>query len=382
MSAQAHPSARVQLAAVFRKEVRQTVRDRRIMFMLIVAPLLQTLVFGFAVDFDVDRVPTVVVDRDGTAESRAHARRILADGTLLRAGAARSAEEAERELDDGRAAAAVILPPRFEADLAAGRPAEVQVVLDGTDPNRATVAAGAVSRYFGEVGESLARERLLALGARAPAQIEAVPRIAYNPGLETPPYMIPGIAAMLLLVVTTIVTAMGLSREREMGTLEQVLVTPIQPLFLLVGKMAPFVVIGLVDIALLMAVGTWVFDVPLRGPLPVLLVGTLLYLMTTLGVGLLVSTVSTTQQQSFLGGFLFIMPAMLLSGVMTPIRAMPGWLQAITWLNPVRYYAEVMRTTLLRGGGFGDLWPELLALLVLGAAILATATLRFHKRLA
>ncbi|HEY6005894.1 MAG TPA: ABC transporter permease [Anaeromyxobacter sp.] len=377
-----HPGAGVQLAAVFRKEVRQTIRDRRIMFLLIVAPLIQTIILGAAVNFDVDRVPTVVVDRDGTSESRLHARRMLADGTLLRSGTARSAPEAEREIDDGRAAAAVILPPRLEADLAAGRSAEVQVVLDGTDPNRATVASGAVSRYFGEVGESLARERLLGLGALAPAQIEAVPRIAYNPALKTPPYMIPGIAAMLLLVVTTIVTAMGLAREREMGTLEQVLVTPIRPLFLLVGKMAPFVVIGLVDIALLLAAGTWLFDVPIRGPLPVLLVGTLLYLMTTLGMGLLISTVSSTQQQSFLGGFLFILPAMLLSGIMTPIRAMPDWLQVVTRVNPLRYYAEVMRTTLLRGGGFGDVWPELLALLVLGGAILATATLRFHKRLA
>jgi ABC-2 type transport system permease protein len=375
------PSARVQLAAVFRKEVRQTVRDRRIMFMLIVAPLLQTIVLGLAVVFDVDRVPTVVVDGDGSAESRLHARRMLADGTLERAGVAASPAEAEHEIDDGRAAAAVILPPRLGADLAAGRPAEVQVVLDGTDPNRATVAGAAVARYFGEVGEQLARDRLARAGARAPAQLEAVPRLFYNPGLKTPPYMIPGIAAMLLLVVTTIVTAMGLSREREMGTLEQVLVTPIRPLYLLLGKMAPFVVIGLVDIMLLVAAGTWIFDVPLRGPLEVLLVGTLLYLMTTLGMGLLISTVSASQQQSFLGGFLFVMPAMLLSGVMTPIRAMPDWLQAITRLNPVRYYAEVMRTTLLRGGGFADLWPQLVALFVLGGSILLTATLRFRKRL-
>jgi ABC-2 type transport system permease protein len=167
-----------------------------------------------------------------------------------------------------------------------------------------------------------------------------------------------------------------------MGTLEQVLVTPIRPLFLLVGKMAPFVVIGLVDIALLLAAGTWLFDVPLRGTLAVLLAGTLLYLMTTLGMGLLISTVSTTQQQSFLGGFLFILPAMLLSGIMTPIRAMPDWLQVVTRVNPLRYYAEVMRTTLLRGGGFGDVWQQLLALALLGGAILAAATLRFHKRIA
>jgi ABC-2 type transport system permease protein len=371
----------VQLAAVFRKEVRQTVRDRRIVFLLVAAPMIQTVVFGFAVDFEVDRVPTVVVDRDRSAESRGHARRLLADGTLLRAGSARSVAEAEHAVDDGRAAAVVVLPAGMGADLAAGRAAEVQVVLDGTDPNRATVAAGAVSRYFGEVGESLAREALEARGARAPAQVEVVPRIAYNPGLETPPFMIPGIAAMLLLIVTTIVTAMGLSREREMGTLEQVLVTPIRPLVLLVGKMAPFVVIGLVDVALLMAAGTWIFDVPLRGNLLALLAGTLLYLMTTLGAGLLISTLSATQQQSFLGGFLFAMPAILLSGVMTPIRAMPDWLQIVTRVNPVRYYVEVMRTTLLRGAGFAELWPQLLALAILGGAILAAATLRFHKRI-
>ena len=375
------PSPRIQLAAVFRKEVRQTVRDRRIMFLLVVAPLIQTVVLGFAVDYDVDRVPTVVVDRDGSAESRMHARRLLADGTLLRSGSAASAREAEAAIDAGEAVAAVILPQRLGADLAAGRPAEVQVILDGTDPNRTTVASGAASRYFGEVGEALARERVASRGAPAPAQIALVPRLAYNPGLETAPYIVPGIAAMLLLIVTTITTAMGLAREREMGTLEQVLVTPIRPLFLLVGKMAPFVVIGLVDVALLLAVGTWMFGVPLRGDLLVLLVGTLLYLMTTLGVGLLVSTLSTTQQQSFLGGFLFILPAILLSGVMTPIRSMPGWLQAVTYLNPVRYYAEVMRTTLLKGAGFGDLWFQLAALLVLGGAILATATLRFQKRL-
>jgi ABC-2 type transport system permease protein len=375
------PSARVQLAAVFRKEVRQTVRDRRIMFMLVVAPLVQTVIFGFAVDFDVDRVPTVVVDRDGTTASREHTRRLLADRTLLRAGTATSAAEADRALDDGRAAAALILPQRLEADLAAGRPARVQLLIDGTDPNRANMAAGTASRYFGELGERLVRERMAARGAALPPQLEVVPRLAFNPGLKTSPYMVPGIAAMLLLIVTTIVTAMGLSREREMGTLEQVLVTPIRPALLLVGKMAPFVVIGLVDVSLLLAAGTWLFGVPLRGPLAVVLVGTLLYLMTTLGVGLLVSTVSTTQQQSFLGGFLFVMPAILLSGVVTPIRAMPGWLQVVTWLNPVRYYAEVMRTTLLRGAGFAELWPQLLALAALGLAVLVAATRRFRERI-
>lgn len=381
MTAVLRPPARVQLLAVFRKEVRQTVRDRRMMFMLVAAPLLQTLLFGWAVDFTVDRVPTVVVDRDGTDLSRLQARRLLADGTLRRVGEAASPGEAEGDLDAGRAAAAVILPQRFAADLAAGRSPEVQVVLDGTDPNRSTVAGGAASRYFGEVGEALARERLRSAGLRPPAQLALVPRISFNPTVKSPPYMIPGIAAMLLLVVTTIVTAMGLAREREMGTLEQVMVTPIRPTILLFGKIAPYVVIGFVDVMLLVAAGAWVFDVPIRGPLPVLALGTLLYLLTTLGVGLLISTISATQQQSFLAGFLFMLPAVLLSGVMSPIRAMPPWLQAITWLNPVRHYAEVMRSCLLRGAGLADLALPLAALAIIGGAVFLAAVLRFRTRL-
>jgi ABC-2 type transport system permease protein len=376
------PSARVQLAAIFRKEVGQTVRDRRVMFLLMVAPLIQTIVFGFAVDFDVDDVPTLVVDLDRSAESRAHTRALLADGTLRGVGDAPSMEDAQRAIDRGDAAVAVVLPRDFGADLLAGRPAEAQVVMDGSDPNRATVAGGAASRYFGEVGERLVRERLVARGLPPPVPVQLVPRLAYNPGLRTPPFMVPGIAAMLLVIVTTLTSAMGLAREREMGTLEQVLVTPIRPLLLLVGKMAPFVVIGFVDVLLLVGAGSWLFDIPIRGNPAVFLVGTVLYLMTTLGIGLLISTVSSNQQQAFLGGFLFAMPAIILSGIMTPVRAMPAWLQAVTLLNPLRWFGEVMRGVLLRGAGFGDLWRPLLALAVLGTTILLVASARFHKRLA
>jgi len=381
MSTSRRPSAWVQLAAVFRKEVRQTARDPRMMFMLVAAPLIQTLVFGFAVDFTTDHVPTVLLDRDRTDVSRLYARQLLADGTLKRTLSAAGPDEVDRDLDDGAAAAAVILPSRLAADLGAHRTAEVQVVLDGTNPNQSTVAGAAASQYFGGVVERMARDRLAAAGRAPPAQLELMPRISYNPELKSPPYMIPGIAALLLLVVTTVVTAMGLAREREMGTLEQVMVTPIRPTVLLFGKIAPYVVIGFVDVMLLVTAGTWVFGVPIRGPLPVLVVGTLLYLLTTLGVGLLVSTISRTQQQSFLAGFLFIMPAVLLSGVMTPIRSMPAWLQAVTLVNPVRHYAELMRSCLLRGAGFGDLRVQLLALAAIGGAVFLAAALRFRTRL-
>ena len=376
------PSPRLQVAAVFRKEVRQTVRDRRIMFMVVAAPMVQTLIFGFAVDFDVDKVPTEVVDLDRSAESREHARRLLADGTLLRSGESSSAEEASRKIDVGLAAAAVVMPRRLGSDLVARRPAEVQVILDGTDPNRASIAGAAASRYFGERGEELMRERLRAAGLREPGQVESVPRVAYNPRLKTAPYLVPGIAATLLVIVTTLVTAMGLSRERENGTMEQVLVTPIRPLWLLLGKLLPFLLIGLLDMGLLIGVGTWVFEVPLRGSLLVAGVGVALYLFSTLGVGLLISTVSQTQQQAFLGGFLFMLPAILLSGIMTPIRAMPDWLQAITYVNPVRHFAEVMRGVLLHGSGLGDLWFQLALLAFLGAAIMGLAVARFRTQIA
>ena len=372
----------IQYAAVVRKEVLQTLRDRRIMFMLVFAPFIQTVVLGFAVDFDVDRVPTVVADQDRSAESRGHVRRVLADGTLTFAGDARSAEEGVEALDRGDAAAVLVIPPRFGADVAAGRAAEVQVVLDGTDPNRSNVAAGAVGRYFGEEAVRRAAARARAAGVAPPARIEVAPRLFFNPGLKSAPYIVPGIAAMLLVVVTTIVTAMGLSREREQGTLEQVAVTPIRPALLLAGKMTPFVFIGFFDVLLLLAAGTWIFGVPLRGNLAVLAAGTLLYLASTLGMGLFISTISRTQQQSFLGGFLFTLPAALLSGIMTPIDSMPRWMQWITYLNPLRYFQHVARANLLKGAGFADVWPQLLALFLFGVAIFALATLRFRKRLA
>ncbi len=370
----------VELRAVVRKEVRQTVRDRRIMFLLIAAPLLQTIALGFAVDFNFENVPTLVVDLDRSPSSREHARRLLADRTLARKPGGQNTVAATLQLEAGQAAAAIVLPPGLEKALLGRRPAEVQVILDGTDPNRAAVVANAAARYFGETAEALVRERLTQASLPAPPVIRAVPRALYNPGLDTSPYMIPGVMTMVLVITSTIVTAMGLSREREMGTLEQVLVTPIRPLILLLGKMAPFLVIGCFDVFLVLTAGVWLFKVPVHGNPLVLVVGTLLYFVCTLGVGLLISSISRTQQQSFLAGFLFLMPATSLSGIMTPVPAMPAWLQALTYANPVRYFVEVIRGNLLKSAGFADLWWRLLALAVLGGCILLVATLRFRKR--
>ena len=372
--------ARVQYLAVVRKEALQTLRDRRIVFLLVMAPLIQTVLFGFAVDFDVDHVPTAVADLDRSPESREELRRLLADGTLARAGEVGSAAEADRLLDEDRAGAAVVVPPGFGADLAAGRTARVQVLVDGSDPLRAGASASAAARYFGEVQRSLLRAALARRPLRA-GEVEVTPRVLYNPRLKTAVYIVPGILAMLLVVVTTIVTAMGLAREREVGTLEQVMVTPVRPFVLLAGKMTPFVFIGLFDVLLTLTAMTWLFDVPVRGPLAALGAGAVLYLCSTLGVGLFISTLSSTQQQSFLGGFLFILPAVLLSGIMTPIGSMPGWLRWATVVNPLRWFAGLSRSVLLRGAGFADVAPQLGILALYGFAILVAATLRFRRRL-
>ena len=232
------------------------------------------------------------------------------------------------------------------------------------------------------MAESLARDRIARSGVTPPGKVTVTPRLLYNPGLKTPPFLIPGILAMLLIVVTTIVTAMGLAREREMGTLEQVLVTPIRPVWLLLGKMIPYVGIGFLDVLLVNAAAGPLFDVPMRGSLPALALGTFLYLCSTLAVGLLVSTLSQNQQQAFLGGFLFALPAILLSGVMTPVRSMPEWLQWVTVANPCRWYAELARAVLLKSARFADLWRQLVALAVFGAALLALSVARFRSRVA
>jgi ABC-2 type transport system permease protein len=385
----------IQLLAVALKEIRHTVRDRRMMSLLLIAPMLQLGVFGFAVDFDVDRVPTMVVDHDQTAASRYHISRIFADGTLTKRASTTSDDDARLALDRNDVTAALIVPPGFAEALGRNQNAHLQIIVDGTDPNRSAVAAAAVGRYARaenlRLSEAVFRERTLTnsvgsspdgaatlTGKRPPIPV-LLPRVLHNPRLKTAIYMVPGIIALLLLVVTVIVTAMGLARERETGTLEQVMVTPMSPLVLLIGKLLPYVFIGLFDFLFAIVVATWVFDVPIRGDLRVAFLGTCGYLICTLGIGLFISTISRTQQQAFIGGFLFLLPAILLSGIMTPLFGIPDFLMPLVRINPATYYVRIVRGVLLRGSTFTDLTRELAILLLIGSTILTFAALRFKR---
>lgn len=354
------------LANVARKELIQTLRDRRVLFMLVMAPAIQLVLFGFAVNFEVDHIPTAIVDQDHTEQSRALAQALTADGTFVARAWPTDPDAAQAALESGDVSAAIVIPRDYARGLARHAPPAVQILVDATDATRAQVAAQDASQFLIVHGAPQLTPPL-------------VPRVLYNPRLTTAIYMVPGIMGSLLLVVTSIVTAMGLARERETGTLEQILVTPISPATLLAGKCLPYIAFGLIDVIAILVLGTLIFDVPIHGSLGVLGLGAFLYLFSTLGIGILIATLSSSQQQAMLGAFAFILPTMLLSGFMSPIASMPHWLQPLTLAIPMRHFIEIMRRCLLKGATIGDLAPQLAALAVLGTAILTLSVLRFRR---
>lgn len=365
----------ISLLSVVRKEFLQVTRDRRMLFMILVAPIFQIIAFGFAANLAFEHADVAVVDEDATNESRAFVDGLSAEGTFHVIHVATVAE-AEAEVRDGHAQMAMVIPKNFGRRATAGLGPAVQVLLDGSDPSRGLQAGYAVEAY--------AQVETLKLAQPAPAGVSVarlvlVPRLLYNPALKGRIFMVPGTAASILIIVTTIVTAMGFAREREMGTLEQLLVTPIDPIVLMIGKIIPYAAFGLVDASLILIVGNVIFDVPMRGPLPLALLAVSLYLVTTLGTGLMISTLARTQQQALMAGFFFLLSALLLSGFMTPVDAMPVWIRPITYVNPMRWFLQIWRTVLLRGGGPSDVAPALGALAALAAFVMGFATFRFRK---
>lgn len=375
-----------ELVAIVVKELRQTFRDKRVLALLLIAPVFQLVVLGFAVDMDVRNVPTLVADEDHTAESRAFAADLLAGEAFEDVGRAERAQGAVRAIERGEATIAVVIPKGFARSLLRETPATVQVLVDGTDSNRGIVSQNALSafvlqRALGRVQQRL-QELSVARGVSLrPAQVRVEPRVLYNPTLDSQHYFVPGVAATLLIVVTLIVTAMGLAREKESGTLEQVMVTPIRPGVLIAGKTIPYAAFGMVDLGLVVVAGALIFGVPLRGDLAVLFLGGLFYLLTTLGGGLLLASLARTQQQAFMMAFFVVMPAVLLSGFVTPIANMPWWLRPFTAFNPARHFVQVMRAVLLKGAGFAELAPQLVALAAIGLFTFALAVTTLRRRL-
>jgi ABC-2 type transport system permease protein len=385
------------LLRVIVKELFQLRHDRKMIPVLVIGPLIQMLALGYAANTDVNRIPTLLVDQDRTPASRALTGRFTGSGYFTLVGAVATPDQVEPWLVDGRAQVALVIPGGYGEDVAAGpagHPPRVQVLADGTDANSAVVGLGYASRILGDVGAELASQPGRAspgpggagtagsATAGAAAGIELVPRVWYNPDLRSRWFYVPAVLAMVLLLVVMILPSMAVVREKEIGTLEQIIVTPLAPWQLIIGKLAPFVAIGLIDLLLATGVARWLFGVPLRGSLTLLVLLTLLYLLNTLGLGLLVSTLVNTQQQAMMfSAFVIMVPMIYLSGLIFPIENMPHAIQIVTYAVPVRYYANIIRGIFLRGSGLAVLWPDALALLGIGIFLLTLASLRFRKSL-
>jgi ABC-2 type transport system permease protein len=365
------------------KEFLQLFRDPKLRRMVFLTPLVQVLVFGYAVSMDVRNVPTAVADLDRSVSSRDLLSGFSSSGCFRFVAEAQDEAAAKEMLDRGTVEVILRIDPGFEGDLRAGRTGRLQVIADGTDSNTARIALDYAGRIAGRFSDRVLLTRIVRLrgGAPPPAPVELVPRAWFNENLESRNFFVPGVIALLVMLVTLTLSSMSVVREKEIGTIEQILVSPITPTEFILGKTVPFALIGYADVLLIAAAGVLWFDVPIRGSLLLLLAATTLYLMTTLGIGLFLSTVSRTQQQAMMSVFFFYFPCVLLSGFMFPIANMPEPVQVLTYLDPLRYYLVVVRGIFLKGSGLSTLWPQLAALFAMGLATLFFATRRFRKTL-
>ncbi len=366
------------------KEFIQVFRDKRTRILLFGPPIIQMLMFGYAATFEIHHVATAVLDLDHSQESRELVSRFASSPYFDVQRQLTESREVESVIDRGKATVALQINPGFAENLRKGRTAPVQVIVDATNSNTALVASGYINQIVLGFAKEYQQERINRI---SPQMVDRIPSVRleqrpwYNPDLRSRWFFVPGIVGSLTLVIVVNLTAFAVVREREIGTLEQIMVTPIRPAEFIIGKTLPFFLMGLFDIALIAVVGPVWFQVPFRGQIWVLLSGAILFLLSMLGAGLLISPVSTTQQQALVTSFFFIMPAITFSGFGFPISTMPQWLQYLTYLNPLRYFLIVLRGTYLKGVGMDILWPQMLAMLALGAGLLTAAVLRFHKAL-
>ncbi len=363
------------------KELLELRQDKRMLPIVFVAPVIQLVVLGYAATTDVKNVPMIVVDGDRSAASRDLVQTFDASPYFTVRTVLASVNEIAPYLETGGAWMALAIPAGYGQQVGAGRSAVVQIVADGTDANSTNIAVGYASNLVAAYAQQLLAARLP--GGRLPGGLTADVRVWFNPQLESKFFMIPGVLAILLIVMTMVLASMGIVREKETGTLEQLNVTPLRPWQLIVGKLLPYALIGMVDVFIVVAVARFWFRVPFLGSFWLLFGLSMVFLLSTLGLGLLVSTLSNNQQQSMMtASFFFLVPQIYLSGFVFPIENMPAAIQPVTYLIPLRYYLVIVRGIFLKGVGMDVLWPQALALLAWGLTILSLATLRYSKRTA
>jgi ABC-2 type transport system permease protein len=377
---------------ILKKEFRQTLREPRLRALVVGPPLIQLLIFGYAVNLDVDNSRIAWMDQDRSPASRRLQAAFEGSPSFRIVATPRDDREVQDLMDRGRVQGVVRVLAGFQRDLDRGATAPVQILIDGTNSNTASIiaaqASALVAAFGAEAMPEQMRSRLYsstsAAGGPVRLALESVSlrsRVWFNAELKSRDYFVPGVVVNIITLVTLMLTGMAVVREKEIGTMEQLMVTPIRPLELIAGKTLPFAILGLLNVGLVTGAALVIFRVPFRGSALFLVAAAVLFLLSTLGVGLFISTISHTQQQAMMSSFFFFNPAFMLSGFAFPIANMPEPVQWATYLNPVRYFMEIVRGVFLKGTGFETLWPQTLALAVYGAAIFTFSVLRFHKRL-
>ncbi len=366
------------------KEFIHLFRDPHARVSLIVPPILQMLIFGYAATYEVNHVTTAVLDQDHSPESRDLISHLEASGRFDVRRVLRNESEIPHVIDFREAELVVQIQPGFAEQLRKGAGAPVQAVLDGTDSNTALIAMSYIDQIAQRYGEDYEADRMAHV---KPVLYELAPKVTleerpwYNPNLEGRWFFVPGVIGTIVMTSVITLTAFAVVREREVGTLEQLMVTPIRPVELIVGKTLPSLIVGLGNASISAVIAILWFQVPFRGNLVVLLLCTILFVASAIAVGLVISTLCSTQQQAFASSFFYVMPAIMLSGFSYPVMSMPRALQWVTYIDPLRFYLVVLRSTFLKGGGLTDLWFETSVMTLIAGVMLAIATARFHKTL-
>ncbi len=368
---------------IVQKEFLQLRQDRKMLGIGLIAPVFQLLILGYAANLDVSDLPMLVCDLDRSTSSRNLVTRFTSTGYFRVVEYVERMQEIDSHIDNGQASVALVIPYGFEQKLGRGKPSPVQVIADGSETTSGGIALSYASIIISKFSQNVILESLARRGVSTlPARLSAETRVWYNPELKSRNFMVPGVLGLLLMVMTMILTSLAIVKEKELGTLEQLIVTPLRPSHLIVGKTIPFLIIGVINVVLVVGVATFFFDLPLKGGFWLLFGLCLVFLMTTLGLGLFVSTISRTQQQAMMTAIFFIMlPMMFFSGFVFPIENMPRVIQYISYLMPLRYFFVIVRGIFLKGVGLETLWPQALALLIFGVVILSASVVRFRKRL-
>lgn len=368
--------------AILRKEFKQIFRDPRMRMIIFITPLLQIILFGYAANRDITYIPTAIYDRDNTLESRDLLRRFTYSKYFIPEKYIFTDKEQDYVLNKGEVNTVIRIDRGFARNLNADKDAGIQLAFDGTDSNSVMIVMSYANTIIGNYQQEILKNRAEEAGfLNTIPSVELADRAWFNGNLISRNYYLPGVIATIVTVMSLMLTSMAIVKEKEIGTMEQLTVSPLRPLELIIGKLLPFALIALVQVLLITTLGVLWFNIPLRGSILILLFSTCIYLFTTLGIGLFISTISSTQQEANMSVFLFYLPAVLLSGFAYPIANMPQVIQWFTVFNPMRYFMVIIRSIFLKGVGLDILWPQLVPLLIIGLIVISWSALRFRKTL-